>query len=314
MMRWAALLLSVCASNAHAAETIIAGAVGSASAAHWPMQVAIEEGFFAKRGISADLVYAPSNAGVVQQLAAGSIDIAYSAGLADPIRAVAQGAPVALVRIEAQASPYALLANPKIPSIAALAGKTITVGGAKDITRTYLDRMLSAAGVKPASVDFIYAGATSARMAALTSGAVDAALISPPFLFKAEQSGYRNLGYAVDTATDLPFSGTAVNSAWANAHLDLLRRYLDAYGEAVDWLAQDANRAEAVRVLVKDSKSDPTEAEQTYDLFRKLHLFAPPGPLQPARLTALVDVLKAQGDVRTNFSPEGLVLPALSAP
>ena len=48
----------------------------------------------------------------MQQLAAGSLDITMSTGLVDPIRAIDKGAPLAIVRLEVQAPPYALLAKP----------------------------------------------------------------------------------------------------------------------------------------------------------------------------------------------------------
>src|SRR5215210_2680260 len=77
-----------CAHLAHAADTVIIGAVGSSSANAWPVHIGVQKGFFAEAGIEADFVFAQSNAAVVQQLAAGSTNIATNAGLVDPIRAI----------------------------------------------------------------------------------------------------------------------------------------------------------------------------------------------------------------------------------
>ena len=68
----------------------------------------------AAENIAIDLVFAQSNASVIQQLAANSINVSVGSGLVDPIRAVDKGAPVALIRIETQKPPYALLARPAI--------------------------------------------------------------------------------------------------------------------------------------------------------------------------------------------------------
>jgi hypothetical protein len=68
-----------------------------------------------------------------------------------------------VVRILLQAPPYALLAKPAIKTTADLKGKTIIIGGAKDITRIFVERMLVPNGVKPNEVDYVFAGATSAR-------------------------------------------------------------------------------------------------------------------------------------------------------
>jgi NitT/TauT family transport system substrate-binding protein len=91
--------------GAQAADTVIVGTVGSASTNQWPLQIGIEKGFFAAEGLAIDLIYAQSNTGVVQQLAAGSINVSVATGLVDPIRAIDKGAPIAIARIEGQAPP-----------------------------------------------------------------------------------------------------------------------------------------------------------------------------------------------------------------
>ena len=89
--------------------------------------------------------------------------------------------------------------------------KTISVGGAKDITRIFLERMLAPNGVNPGAFDMVFAGATSARFSALQVGAVDAALLTSPFSFHAQAAGFTNLGLTTQYVQDLPFSGTIVN-------------------------------------------------------------------------------------------------------
>src|SRR3979411_2828035 len=181
------------ASVARAAETIVVGSGGSASANLWPVTVANNKGFFAARDIKIDLVFVQANAGVIQQLAVGAVNVSVGSGLVDPIRAVDKGAPLAIARIDMQRPPYALLAKPAIKSIKELKGKTVSVGGAKDITRIFFERMLAPGGVDPKEVDLIFAGATSARLAALQSGAADAAILTAPYNFHAEAAGLTHL-------------------------------------------------------------------------------------------------------------------------
>ena len=93
----------------HAADSVTIGTVGSASANLWPVFIGQQKGFFTAEGLKIDVVFVQSSANTVQQLAAGSLDITMSTGLVDPIRAIDRGAPIAIVRFEAQAPPYALL-------------------------------------------------------------------------------------------------------------------------------------------------------------------------------------------------------------
>ena len=116
--------------------------MGAVSATHWPIYIGLTKGYYAAEDLKLDLVFIQSSAALVQQLTAGSLDIALSTGLADPIRAIDKGGPIAIVRIEMQAPPYALLAKPAIKHWTDLKGKVISIGGPKDITRIYLERML----------------------------------------------------------------------------------------------------------------------------------------------------------------------------
>src|SRR5215472_5999279 len=141
-------LLLVFAPAAQATETVSVGSVDASSATLWPLHIAIKNGYFDATGITVDLVFAQSNASVIQQLAAGSYQVAPSAGMVDPIRALDKGAPVALVRIVIQSPPYALLAKPDIKRTEDLKGKTIIIGGPKDITRIFAERMLAPHGLR----------------------------------------------------------------------------------------------------------------------------------------------------------------------
>src|ERR1700746_1943721 len=111
----AAMLMSV--APVRALDTVIIGTVGSPSANLWPLFIGIDKGFYTAENIKADLVYIQSSASVIQQLSAGSLDMSMSTGIVDPIRAIDQGAPLALTRFEVQVPPYALLAKSTIKSL-----------------------------------------------------------------------------------------------------------------------------------------------------------------------------------------------------
>ena len=307
----AVALAALAAAPARAADNVTIGTVGSASANLWPVFISLDKGFFAELNLKADLVYVPSSAQVIQQLTSGSLDVTMSTGLVDPIRAIEKGSPIAIVRLEAQSPPYALVAKPSIKSYADLKGKVISVGGPKDITRIYVERMLAPNGVKPGEFDMVFAGATSARAQALLANAVDAAIILPPFNFQAVAQGFNELGLTVDFAPELPFSGTVVNLTWAKAHQDVMARVLAAHAKATAWFEDDRNRAEAVRIMVEVSKLKSDEVEKAYDFFRKGKFFEPTGKISRKKIGALVDALVSLGDAQ-KIEIERLVLPGVT--
>jgi NitT/TauT family transport system substrate-binding protein len=299
--------LALTLAPARAAETVIAGGVSSASANLWPVYIGIRKGFFADADIKIDLVFSQSNSATIQQVVINAINVSIGSGLVDPIRAVEKGAPVAIVRIEVQRPPYALLGRPGIKGMKELTGKVVSVGGAKDITRIFLERMLAASGVDPKGVDLIFAGATSARLSALQSGAADAAMLTAPYNFHAMAAGFTNLGLTAEYV-DMPFSGVATNRTWATRNPDTLRRFLAVYTKAILWLIAPANRKEAVDMMVSVSGLKTEDVERAYDFLVTGGFFEPTGGISRAKLGKVVDALKELGDIPAGFVAERLLL------
>ncbi len=294
----AALLLSAAfvAPAANAQDKIIIGDVGTGSSTHWPLYAAIEKGFVKDANVAIEWVSIPSSAGVLQQVAAGSVNMGLS-GLADALRAADKGAPARLLRVEAGPSPYEVYASPSVKSWADLRKKTVMIGGVKDITRIYFEDMMKGNGLKPGEVDYIYAGATAARFAALASGSIAATIITPPFNFKAAGQGYTSLGVSADYTKNFPFSGYSLNTRWASANKPAIKGFLAAYTRGVDWFYDAKNRQEAIDILVKALKADPKDVADTYDFFVKLKLYDREGDIARSGIENLIKIMKDQGDL-----------------
>ena len=292
----AALAFALAAAPACAQTKITIGDVGSGSANHWPAYIAQQKGFFREKGLDVEFVAAQSSSAAVQQLAAGSVEMAVG-GLVDPIRAIDKGAPVTLFRTEAMAAPYEIYAKPDIKTYADLRKKVIMIGGIKDITRIYLERMLGPNGLKPGDYDLVFAGATAARFSALASGSIDATILNAPFNFKAKGLGLTRLGAAPDYVRDFPFTGYSVATAWGKTHKAELAGFLDAYRKGVDWFYDPANRTEAVDMVQKISKVDRADVDQTWAFYTELKVFDRDGRVADSGVENLLKTLKEFGDV-----------------
>ena len=308
----AVALACFAAPAARAADTLTLGTVGQASANLWPELIAIDKGFFAAEDLKVDLVFIQSSAALVQQVAAGSLNVGTQTGLADPVRAVSMGAPISVVRIDVQAPPYDLVAKSTIGSFKDLKGKVISLGGPKDITRIYVDRMLESSGVKDGDFDMVFAGATAARASALLAGAVDAAILLPPFDFQAVAKGFKSLGLTVDYVKDLPFSGTAVNNTWATANKATLEKYMRAKTKAIAWFEDQQNRTDALRLLKTASSLSEDDVEKAYDFFRNGHFFEPTGKVSRSKLVALAKAMEGLGDLPGSLDVDKIVLPGVT--
>jgi NitT/TauT family transport system substrate-binding protein len=282
--------------RADAIETITFGTVGAGSAMNWPLFVAVAKGFAAKDNVAIETVSLPSSAAVQQALASGAVDVG-EGGLVDVLRAIDKGAPVTVLRIQAKSSPYVLIAKPTITAYKMLKGKIISIGGPKDITHIYLDRMLEPHGLKSGDYDLVYAGATNARFAALESGAIDATLLASPFSFKAEGEGFVRLGLSVDSSRDFPYTGYSVNKNWASAHKKAAARFVQLITAGIDWLDQPKNKAEAISILSKASLTAPDDAAKTWDFFQKIKLYDHDGSPDKDGMETLIMELKSLGDI-----------------
>src|SRR5262249_16570989 len=144
---WAAAIVVACATGllpgkAHAQTKIVEGFV-SHGALQWPEYIASEFGWFKDNGKDLDMLVVGASA--AEQVAGGGLNLGYS-GFPDFIRAINQGAPVKIVINAITAPPYGVYSKPTIKKIADLKGKTVSIGGTKDVTLIYMEAFIGSAG------------------------------------------------------------------------------------------------------------------------------------------------------------------------
>ena len=144
------------------------------------------------------------------------------------------------------------------------------------------------------------------------SGAVDAAILLPPFNFYAESAGFTNLGLTVDYAKELPFTGTVVGRAWASSRRAILDKVLLVNSKSMAWFSDPANRAEAIRIMVEASKLKEEHVAKSYDFLHKNEFFETTGKVSKTKMGALLNALKSLGDIEGPTNIERFVLPGMT--
>lgn len=278
----------------------------SKTANDWINHICDANGFFTAQGVHVDFIDVGSAAANGQQMAAGSLNLG---GIASPnlIQAVIGGAPLAVVLARTRVSPYLIVAKKGYKSMHDLMGKTIIVDAPSGITRLMVDGVLEANHMKHSDVTFTYAGGTPERFAALASGAVDAAMLLPPFSFKAIGLGLPVLAEIPKVFPSLPVDQTGANTKWAKANTPALLGFLRGYLQGLRWIFEPANRAKAIAMLVDWTGSNPDDASKTYDVYVRGKVYSQTGitPLdgetKVLAMLASVDQIPAQHPPATAF-------------
>jgi NitT/TauT family transport system substrate-binding protein len=297
---------------ARAADPVITGVLGSYTSGVWPFLIGMKKGFFARHDIRPDVVFVPTAPGLVQQLAAGSLDMIAVNGLVEPLHAVEKGAPVAIMRIIGQTPNYVMVGRRGITDLKALKGKKIAIGGLRDINKVFLDRVMIPNGLKDTDYDIIVIGATGARFAALQSGAIDATMLVPPFNFMATKAGFTSLGLVRDYAKDLPQTGMQISKRWAAAHMKEAKAINDVIDEAVTWFYKHENRDEAIDILTQASKANRDEIADSYDFLVSIDFFARTSGIRREPLNALMKEMVAIKDMASMIPIESLLVKGLN--
>jgi NitT/TauT family transport system substrate-binding protein len=294
-----------------AETTVVTGVIGSYASGVWPLVIAMKKGMFAKHEIKPDVIFVPTGPGLVQQLAAGSLDFVAGVGVVEPIHAVEKGAPVALMRLVGQSPNYEMLGNKNIADLKALKGKKIAIGGLRDNNKIYLDRVMIPNGLKDTDYDIIVIGSTSARLAALQSGAIDATMLVPPFNFTALKLGYKSLALVRDYAKDLPQTGMAISKRWATGHQKEAKAINESIDDAVAWFYDPKNRDEAIDMMAEASKTGRQEVADSYDYLVKIEYFAKTSKISKGALNAWMKEMVGINDMKAAIPVESLLIPGL---
>jgi NitT/TauT family transport system substrate-binding protein len=285
-----------------ALRSIVLGTT-SKTANDWASFVADRYGFFAANGLKPDVIVVGVNSGVAQQLTGTAFDVG-EVTTTQMVLAVQGGAPLVSVMNGGVGVPYYLIGKKGLTTVAQLKGKTISIGGPSDITRPFADTILERGGLKPDDWTYTFAGASTARYAALVAGAIDATLLAPPIIFRATAEGYPVIDAVPKYFPAFPYITWAVRPVWAKDHADLLVSFIKAELEATRWLYDPANKQKAIALLAEETNVTLDDASKSYDVFvTDEHYFPPTGAFPADAFTRVVQTMLKAGMIQPPAPP-----------
>jgi NitT/TauT family transport system substrate-binding protein len=252
------------AQSKSAGGKIIIG-VPTTSMSMLPVFLAQDKGFFREEGIEPQLVYVGGRL-QVPALAAGEVD--YSASAETVLRAAAQGLPLKVVIYMNSRMAVSLVAAPEVKTIAGLKGRSIgvtSIGGSLDYAAR---EILAKNGLNPERDARFVGLAQSEQMLALSSGSIQAAMLTPPFDSMMEKKGFRRLVFVGDVL-DYPQGGLATTDKKIQENPAQVKRVLRSMLKSLVRIRQD--RDEIIGYIAKRWKMDPEFATSSYETMLKAY-------------------------------------------
>jgi ABC-type nitrate/sulfonate/bicarbonate transport system substrate-binding protein len=236
----------------------------------YPLFVTKEAGLFEKNGLDAELIYVQG----VQMVAihvAGQLDFTSTSGIVT-LQSSVSGADLILLANSIDTHLMKLIGHSSISGPADLKGKSIGVTRFGSLTDLALRPILEQWKLEPnKDVSLVQIGRLSDLVPAIQQKRIAAGMLSFPTSFYAEKLGLKTLYDLAESGVEVPTTTVAVSRAWANAHRDIVMRYMRAYLEGTHRLLTD--REIGIKALRKYGGVQEQELlNATYELFTRKYI------------------------------------------
>jgi len=226
------------------------------NAAVW---IAEDKGLFKKYGIDPEVILiGGASAGGVSSLIAGDVQFLAGAGGA-VVSAGLNGADVVMIASIVNRGVQRVMARSDIKKPEDLRGRRVGVTRLGAASHLVLLMMLRAWGMTAADVQTMQIGSSPAMMAALEKGGIDAAVLTEPTFFFAEDQGYRVLADLADMDIYYLHSMIDTTRGYIRTHRDVALRFLRGYIEGIAFFKN--NRKESIEVLAKKLRTAPSQTK-----------------------------------------------------
>jgi len=243
--------------------------LSSVSALHSAMWVAEQKGFYRKHGIDAEVIVT-GQGGVagIGALLANDIQIVSSAG--DLLVAAAlRGGDTVMVAGVVNKGLQRILTKPEIKSPADLKGRRVGVTRIGAVSHVVLQMMLQRWKMSLNDIQVMQVGSSPNMLVSLDKNGIDAAVLTIPSMFVAEDRGYRVL---IDMAdTDIYYLHTMIGTtrSYIKANRDKVVRFLKGFLEGLAYVKQ--NKKESLEIVKKKLRIG---VEQERNLERSVELLS----------------------------------------
>lgn len=266
---FAGLALSATIQVAAAAEPF--KVVAFAGASNWPFWVGQEKGFFQKQNLDVTLAITPNSTEMAKNLFNGVFDLALTS--VDNIVAYDEGqgetdlgGPADFVALFGVDNGLLhVMVAPEVKTFTDLKGKTLSVDAMTTGFAFVLRDALAKNGVAEKDVTWVKVGGGAQRLQALLEHKQAGTLLNTPLDIAAEAKGFVSLQNASQALGAYQGIVATTRRGAAAAKRAQMISFTKGFKASVDWLADPANREEAIAMLSKNMRGmERPQAELAY--------------------------------------------------
>ena len=250
--------------------------------------IAKDRGFYARNGLSAELIQARPAVNIAALL---SGDVDYAEVFGSAIRSAARGAPIRAFSNSIKAPFFSLIAHSSIKSVKELKGRVIgvtSIGGTNQISGRLLFQSF---GVDPdKDIKFLAIGEEKFVVEAFKARRVDAILVAPPFSIMMKREGFPVLANAADVVS-FPLAGLSTTVDKIRQNRSQVKRVLKSEIEALRYLSADA--AGSTEIIRKRFAMDDALARDSYAVV--VGAYSRDGRVDQAGVENLLDMERKAG-------------------
>src|SRR5689334_22758528 len=226
---------------ASALESIIIG-YPTTSSQFAPLWFARDTGLYEKYGLDGKLVFIQGGSVLIQAMLAGQAQASQN-GIAETMSAVLRGGDVRILGVTSKIFPYSLVVAKGIKTSKELVGGKLAVNRIGDVSAIASRVALRNLGLNPdKDVAMLQIGGSPQRVAALQSGAVQAAALDFMSGLRLAKLGYTTLA---QLNLNYPYLGPVVSGKFLRETPALAEAFLKAFLESIARFKR--NREEAIK-------------------------------------------------------------------
>jgi NitT/TauT family transport system substrate-binding protein len=283
------------------AAKIIVG-LSSVNVAFLPVYVTEAKGFFKDEGLDVLLVLFNAGATNLQALIGGDVQIMGSA-FVETVGGHAAGIDVKNFWGVCNLMPFQLYSQPDFKSMKQAKGKRFAISRFGSLTDFLTRATLRHFGVDEKEVTILQIGSTPARFAALAAKGVDASVVWFPVTEIAKSQGFNKLLDLKDIFPEWPYETFAARESYLSKEKDQVAKFLRAYQKGVRYTRDNKN--DAVNIMKKYVKMDPSYAPAGYDEYRAS--FPLNGQIAEKAIPTVIDEEFRTGRIKKKLTVEDMV-------